>query len=375
MGASARAAAYSAVRAGFSVRTADMFADVDLALLCPATRVADYPADLATVLAAQHAGKWLYTGALENHPSLIDECARLRPLLGNVGDVVRRVRNPLVLAEILRHAGLLTPAVGRDPQALDPDLTWLCKPLASAGGSNVQVWKPNDAAGLGPGRCYFQQAIAGTPCSAVYVAAQGRAVLLGMTSQLVGLPWTGASGYQYCGSIGPLPASAEVAEQFVAIGSVLARQCDLVGLFGVDAIVNAAGVWPVEINPRFTASIEILERAHHFSAIALHVAACEKGDLPTIDQPRVPDWHGKAILFATAPLVVSQAMSDLADEAAGNIWPMAADIPQPGSSIEAGWPIVTVFATGTDDRSVLAKLEALSDSIRSLAGGRLSARR
>jgi predicted ATP-grasp superfamily ATP-dependent carboligase len=373
VGASARAAAYSAVRAGFSVRTADLFADVDLVRLCPAIRVDDYPAGLATVLAAQHSGKWLYTGALENHPSLLDECERLRPLLGNSGTVVRRVRDPFVVADIFRQAGLQTPAVGHDPDALDRDLAWLSKPLASAGGLHVQAWNPSDAAG--PGECYFQQAITGTPCSAVYVAARGRAVLLGMTGQLVGVPWTGAVGYQYCGSIGPLDASAEVSEQFAAIGSVLARQCDLVGLFGVDTIVNAAGVWPVEVNPRFTASIEILERAYRFSAIALHVAACEKGDLPPNDRPPVREWHGKAILFANAPFGVSQAISDLAEEAARNAWPVVADIPQPGSRIEAGWPILTVFATAADDRAVLAKLEALGDSIRTLAGGRPSARR
>ena len=50
VGSSARAAASSAVRAGFFVRAGDLFADADLAQVAEATRVADYPAGLGQVI-------------------------------------------------------------------------------------------------------------------------------------------------------------------------------------------------------------------------------------------------------------------------------------------------------------------------------------
>ncbi len=40
--------------------------------------------------------------------------------------------------------------------------------------------------------------------SAVFLAAGGSAVLLGVTRQLVGCRWAGATGFRYVGSIGPL---------------------------------------------------------------------------------------------------------------------------------------------------------------------------
>ncbi len=84
-GASVRAAAFSALRAGYDVVTADLFADADLRAHCDATRIeAGYPEALADWLAATECDGWLFTGALENHHELINAMAKLRPLMGSV---------------------------------------------------------------------------------------------------------------------------------------------------------------------------------------------------------------------------------------------------------------------------------------------------
>ena len=49
LGASARAAAHSARRAGFRAVCGDSFADVDLRAWCPVTAIEDYPAELEQV--------------------------------------------------------------------------------------------------------------------------------------------------------------------------------------------------------------------------------------------------------------------------------------------------------------------------------------
>ena len=63
IGASARAAAMSAIRSGFEPWAADRFGDLDLRACAPTVQVDDYPAGLEQALSAAPAGPWLYTGA------------------------------------------------------------------------------------------------------------------------------------------------------------------------------------------------------------------------------------------------------------------------------------------------------------------------
>ena len=121
VGSSARAAAQSAVRAGFSVCAGDLFADADLCRIGHATRVGPYPAGLADVVGGSQPGAWMYTGALENYPLLVDAMARQRTLWGNPATVLRRVRRPRLVADALSRNGLASPAVTVDPRAVPRD--------------------------------------------------------------------------------------------------------------------------------------------------------------------------------------------------------------------------------------------------------------
>jgi len=363
VGASARAAAWSAVRAGFDVYAADLFADVDLAAVSRATRVSDYPAGLAEIVAGPQAGDWMYTGALENSPALVDRLAVKRRLLGNSGAMLRQVRQPQRVAQALRDAGLPFPDIVSTADGIQRDGSWLLKALRSAGGGQVRAWDVAAPRQLANG-CYLQRRVEGASIAAAYVAAGGSASLLGVTRQLVGTAWTGAGGFQYCGSVGPVNLPADVQRQLVAIGQTLAREFSLTGLFGVDAIVNANEVWTLEVNPRYTASFEVLERAQGFSAIELHVAACHDSTLPSAPTGGAACVVGKAIVFATSHRV---ALAAWADTARGLLparlanptnWPALADVPPTGATVEAGWPILTLFASGTNESTVLEDLQA-----------------
>ena len=93
VGASVRAAAFSALRAGLRPWCADLFADADLRARCPAvvTGARGYRS-LLRVLAQAPPGPWMYTGALENHPRLVAELTANRQLWGIEADVLRVVR-------------------------------------------------------------------------------------------------------------------------------------------------------------------------------------------------------------------------------------------------------------------------------------------
>jgi predicted ATP-grasp superfamily ATP-dependent carboligase len=353
LGASVRAAAASACRAGLTPYCGDLFADVDLRGVAVAVRVTDYPEGLADVARSAPPGWWMYTGGLENHPDLVDRIAAERPLAGNCGDVLRRVRDPLEVSSVLREAGLAVPAVSLDSADVPRDGSWLCKPLRSAGGRDIEHWRGGSPAG----QHYYQQYIAGLSYSAVYLADGRRAALLGVTRQLVGTRWAGARPFHYAGSIGPIMLAEELVVQFVEIGRALTSAFGLVGLFGVDAIVAASTVWPVEVNPRITASAEILERGGNFSTIGQHLAACGEQSLPPVHAVRPPKVLGKAIYYAPSDLVIRPEFTEMAEcELARADWPDLADVPAAGTIIRVHHPVCTVFAEGADEAAVVAGL-------------------
>jgi predicted ATP-grasp superfamily ATP-dependent carboligase len=365
LGASARAAAWSAQRAGFETVAGDLFLDEDLRAGCPAWRCERYPKDFVRIAAAAPAGPWMYTGGLENYPDLVDRIGEERPLWGNAGAVLRAVRDPFHVAEVLADAGIATPGLTANPRGLPCDGTWLRKPRRSSGGYAIRrLSEPSDPAKSTSD--YFQEFVPGTPCSAVFVAAGGQAVLLGVTEQIVGDASYQTSEFRYAGSIGPLALGNEQRRLWETIGNRLASAFELVGLFGVDAIVANDTVWPIEVNPRYTASIEIIERGTGIRSIALHAAACRDSALPS-PRATTKSIHGKAIVYADRELTIRESFALLVEQtSAGQEWPVLGDIPAVGTTIADRHPIVTVFAAGASTAEVRERLRTCVATVRSL---------
>lgn len=367
-GASVRAAAYSAARAGFSPWCVDQFADADLVAQWPAQSIPRYPQGLVEALQAAPAAPWMYTGAVENHPRVIARIAASRELWGNTFQVLKAVRDAEQVASVLRQHGFRAPEIARAPDALPTDGTWLVKRRRSAGGLSICRWDGVSRQET-PVTHYFQRFVEGIACSAVYVAAAGNAVLLGATRQLIGERWAGASGFQYVGSIGPLALSDSQEAELRRLGESLSAAFSLSGLFGVDFVLNDAGVWPIEVNPRYTASVEVLERATGLRAIHHHTMACRDSVLPlaTDAATALADRHGKAILFAPRHAHVTAEVAErLLAWSLAQAWPEVADIPAAGSAIEPGAPVATVFASGWTDSEVLAGLRERMTRLRGL---------
>src|SRR5262245_19323824 len=197
-GASIRAAAVSARRANLHPGGADLFLDADLQLAGTSfQRISDY-SDFLAISEQGPPGPWMYTGALENRPGLVKKIARSRHLWGNSAEVLRQVRSPMAVFNVLNEAGIPCPKVG--PASRAGPIRWLRKPKAGAGGKGIAWWTGQKLSG----RHYLQEYIEGESCAAVFVASQGRASLLDVTRQLVGQAWLHAGPFQYCGSIGPL---------------------------------------------------------------------------------------------------------------------------------------------------------------------------
>ena len=143
-----------------------------------------------------------------------------------------------------------------------------------------------------------------------------------------------------------MPLEPTSAAHWRAIGTALAREFHLRGLFGIDAIVRDGIPWPVEINPRYTASVEILERSSRIPFLQYHWTAFETVPAATITPPTATAIWGKAVLYARATIAFP----------ARGLWDAAlvdgvdldetqyADVPHAGEIIEQGRPVLTLFA-------------------------------
>jgi predicted ATP-grasp superfamily ATP-dependent carboligase len=350
LGASARAAAHSALRAGLTPIAGDLFADLDLAAAGAAHRVdgRSYPDGLEAVARRCGPCPWLYTGALENHPALVDRIAAARPLWGNDGEILRAVRDPIAVARALREAGLPFPDTRLTPPPQAAPGEWLVKPIASAAGHGIRPLDPKDIGDDEP--VYYQERVDGSHLSALYLGF-GRgssASLVGVTEQ-----WTGWPGppFAYQGNVGPLALSEGLMTQVERLGVVLASAFGLKGLFGVDLVLRDAHAYPVEVNPRHTASVEPLELATGRALLAEHARACDPSAPVPIPAPRGgrPPAVGKVILHAPGPCRAPEldGWGRLVDDGLWEV-PRIADIPAPGTTFRAGDPVLTLLATGAD---------------------------
>lgn len=369
LGASARAFAASAAKAGVAVHAADLFCDLDLVECCRSTlRVTRYPEELVDVSDRFGAAAWCYTGGLENHPDIIEAISRRRSMLGASPDAVRRVRDPSWLARACRRAGLVMPPTFFSADGVPTDGTYLVKPLRSAGGHGIHRWTGEHSGPRAPKEPLWQLAIEGQPLSAAFVAARGVSRLLFATRQLVGWTPCRAGRFAWCGAV-ETSTGPEVESGLRRLGDVLAEDAELVGLFGVDFVRSSDGsIAVLEVNPRPTASMELLERSGRCSPAAVHLASFghhTPNDATCIGMPSPPKFRrltGKAVLHAVEPGVASpvaiDSLLDLrrawADETG---FPAVADIPFPGSIVRRGAPLLTVFVSGEDEASVLRSLE------------------
>ena len=339
VGASVRAASASLRRVGWRPVAVDLFGDVDLASTSESIRIdpADYPSEIAERVSRLRPMPWIYTGAIENYPGVVEAISQRFRLLGNPSEVLRRVRDPFRVAEAVRRAGFLAPEVRQSPQSLPTDGSWLEKPVASGGGEGMVAWLGLDSTRRDP--VYYQAKVGGLSLSATFVRGGSEARLVGVTRQYHG---RAGNRFAYRGSLGPWPLPESTRREVEGLGRAVGDSFGLLGLFGVDLMVDADRPWLIEVNPRYTASVEVLERALGWSLMADHIRAFE-GLVPGRIEVESARFVAKAILFARSrgrldgPIPVGTFDDGM---------PQVADIPQPGTHFEVGHPVMTVFGQG-----------------------------
>lgn len=348
LGASARAAAASARRVGVEPYAIDLFADVDTQRLCECVRCPfeDYPEGLFCLAANAPPMPWMYTGGLENYPNLITKLAAERPLWGNTADVLNVVRDPFALSRIGDELGFATPKTVPSDNAMSLPGRWLRKPLNGSGGHGIRFLQDGETI-PDQSRYVLQEYIPGHAMSAIYVSNRTHCEMVGVTEQLVGEPWLHAKPFAYAGNIGPIDVGGALQQKLTTLGTRLAQRTRLIGVWGIDFILNNGTPFVIEVNPRYTASVEVFELASSFRAFEWLRWVFANEPKPT--QHTMPEkCVGKAIYYAPRRFTVPTRFAQSC----------FADIPPPGSIIEAGQPVVTLFTTADDPEACRRQLKA-----------------
>lgn len=370
VGASARAAAASAIRAGYRPWCVDLFADRDLLAAarvkrCPMER---YPEAIPEIIAAWSElpadAPALFTGAMENHLDIVEAITSNRATIGSSPGAMRAARDPSLWQRLLPplplgedrgegSANFIASAV----EALDAGQTipakprWILKPHRSGGGRHLRLARAGEA--IPPGH-YAQRFIEGTSVGAVFVATPRGTILAGASRQLIGEKVFGATGFAYCGSIGLMTLTAAQRRSLESLGSAATTACELRGVFGVDLVLDHAGTWrPIELNPRYTASVEILEAA----TPGLRVLAPDFAG-PTLVAPPSGRVFGKAIVYARKDAVAPDLYEHF------EAWEIA-DVPAPGEPIAARHPICSVCASEKSDAACERELRDMAERLYS----------
>lgn len=313
-----------------------------------------------------------YVGNFENHPAAVRRLAAGRRLFGNKPEVLARVRNPFLLAEVVTAAGARTPITlgARDAWRADAGRPWLRKPKRGGGGSGVRPWRPGEPLDRHE---IVQEYVDGVPASMVFLADGRRAALLGLSRQLAGnraAAVFGAIGFRYAGSLYPLRSSGieppldpsaqmSLEDRAAAVANAVTAAFGLRGVNGLDFMLRDGELFVLELNPRYPASAELIERATGVSIFEAHVLAC-LGHIPITGCPQRPAdaaqpnavW-GKAVLYARED-VVADIAHRVDDDG-------VRDIPFPGERIPRGHPLCSVFAHGADHAECYARLLAAEE--------------
>jgi uncharacterized protein len=342
-----RALARSAWRSGHRVAVLDLFADRDTrayAAVCQRIPASDWDLDAAATARAANeicpASVPLVTGSgFEDQPGLLDTLARSRRLFGNSSATVAACKDPQEFFTLLDRLGIAHPETSLTLP--DNPAGWLAKKIGGSGGTHVRRVRIDEA--YAPD-IYFQRHVEGVCASVLFLADGHQARIVGFNEV-----WSRSAGdapFAYAGAINRVELAPALRSRISSDLCVLAEALGLVGLNGMDFIVDRDGYRVLEINPRPTATIDLHDDQAAGTLFDLHLRACA-GALP-------PALHISDTVRAHA-IVYSTAERRQFSRRAFPDW--CSDLPADATGIAKGMPLCTVHASGRSASEVRRLLE------------------
>lgn len=345
--ASARALAESAKNAGYEFASLDFFGDIDTKEAGKNYSLREFGDPYSTENLYNRALKIefthvVYGAGFENYPEFVRGFEENSTVIGNDSKTLKGVRDWRNFFACLEKAGIPFPKTEIVRAADAPVMEGIIlKSQKTGGGHRIHTSGESFDAGE---EVLAQEVIRGTPISTCIVGDGKSCAFLGATEQIV------STNYRYTGNIAPLETTKEIQEISVKIGEIF----NLVGVNGIDFILGPDGPYTLEVNPRPTGAMEVLERAYGVNMLDVHVKACLGN--PDFKTTRNGKFYGKKILYATADEKFSLKRRPI----------FIKDVPPDGYIGKAG-PTCTIIAEGATlegCKEELAKKEKEYENLR-----------
>jgi len=329
--------------AGFRVIAIDAFADADTQAMAEQTLVAEYDADgfvtkhvlaLFDAIASDAVHGVIYGSGIEHQPQLLHEIAQRYPLLGNTAEVVQVCKSEQFFA-LLEQLNIAYPSISQQAMMSGGSLM---KRLGGSGGTHIR--RANGASIL-PAHHYFQREIKGETYGLLFAADSKRVLAIGIHQQSnIALPQQ-----PMCASriVSQVQLSDVLQAQILHMAQQLTQALSLRGLNSMDVVVQDGHVYCLEVNPRWSASVDCYR--DNVPLMQLHLAGLS-GELPS-EIPSSRTAHARQIIYAYRAMQIQQ-----------QDWPLwVSDIPQQGRHIQRYQPLCTVHAQAEDATQAQALLE------------------
>lgn len=367
VGASVRAAAESAVRAGIPVIACDLFGDRNTKNVSQAWIPLGKPLMPKDISVVKNCSETVIAGGLAGgYQTLVELTSEFRgadPLL------MDRVSDPKFLSDLaskssVRFPAFCFPASGRLGSSRWPRSSKqraLVKTRSSSGGLGVR-WASETAipaTGQTPHSgalaestpkttsvpaalehdAYIQRFVAGRSLGATFIGNGHQSLLLGVCRSLK--KRIGEHPFVYSGSVGPIYED-RISDAAQRVGNRFVESTGFLGPFNLDFIDDGNQVWLLEINPRWSASMEIIELAW----MRKLDEPCSFFDPPDVWRKRIrkttagsSDRFYKRVLFANQPIDIDPKAFPADSHAAR--W---RDVPTKPTKVGNGMPVATLLA-------------------------------
>jgi uncharacterized protein len=230
---------------------------------------------------------------------------------------------------------------------------WLLKKSGSSGGLGVRALADNSVHDLPEGH-YWQERIEGRSIGASCLVTADESgfdvQFVGATESWKTADWPAPAEFIYRGSFGPIELTGQQQAEICRIThNLISRHSpNLVGWMQLDLIEDSSGrLWLLEVNPRWTAGMEILRLSDSANLAALHAQAHGIRPLQPAESCviRAPArFVGKAVYYPSADVLLTPETLQRLQLLKGQGFSDIPSLESVGTVVQAGHPLLTISA-------------------------------
>lgn len=314
---------------GYGVTAVDGFNDWDARFFGSLVGPPDSPRDGRELLAGfselPKNVPVIFCSPVESHPEVVERAAKTRRVFNSPPSAMLKSRDFGFLRKFAGD-GISAPEFDADA---DPGGRarpgWIIKQTKSAGGVGIR----EDDGVLREGE-YRQKFVEGASVGAMFFSSGSGTKFCGVAAHI-------NEGYKFAGCVYPAEAETEALGAVERFGQKFAQAVGLVGWWGADFILTEGSPNLLEVNPRFTAGMELMARAHGIDLCGSQSAAFS-GDKCHFEMGPNLGYYGRQVVYAREGAVFKNPEKWFK---AG-----ARDVPPEGARVAKGGPMVSIYAEG-----------------------------